>query len=369
MRQIRIGIVVIAVCSFALVLGPVRGADPTPAQIAQAWAEREKKVKSCRVVWSEVTTYPKGSFYAAPRAKPEDAPTTDLTIPATCKLIIDASKSRHEYQGQRWSTTTHKLESDASIATFNGTKSARTTLQSPLIENQQVVIKKETVSPESGWPHLLPVWMTIRPSIAQKRIPIEQFVATGRKEKINNRLCSEFTQSVPDGRKQVFIDIERDYQVTRYVDSWNDKLHIKVEISYRPDAVLGWVPATWDFVQCNRNGAIELSKRCTVSEFAVNADVPETEFEPVLPVGARVVDVTSGQEMHSAILPSGERGKEIEFVPGNSFPSYEELMAQPPERTWWEQVWLWVVVGTGVLLIAIVVAWRVRRGQSPPQPT
>ncbi len=370
MCKLRVGIVVVAAaCLCALVPGSIRGADLTPAQIAQAWAEREKKVKSCRVVWSEKATYPKGSPYVAPLADPKDVPTTDLTISATCKLIIEANKSRYEYQGQRWSPKTKKLEPAADIATFDGTRSARTTLQSPLIGNQQVIIQKETASPQGRLPLFLPIWLTIRPSVAQKRIPIEQFGATGRKEKINNRLRSEFTRNVPGGREQVFIDPEGDYQVTRYVDYYTgDKPHIKLEISYRPDPILGWVPAAWDFVLCNNSGAIELSTRCTMTEFTVNLDIPESEFEPVLPIGARVVDVTSGKEIHSAVLPSGEQGRGIEYVPGQDIPLYETLMAQPPERQFWERAWPWVLAGAGLLLVVSLAAWRVRRGRRPPQP-
>lgn len=355
---------VVAVACVCVSLGPVNGADEaTVGRIAQIWAGREARAKSCRVVWSETVTYPKGSPYIA-RTDPKNAPTTDVSIPGTCKLLIAGDKSRYEYRGQMWSRKSHKLEPAEDIITFNGSRSANTVLQSPIIAAQQVTINKASESPQSRLPVLLPLWLSVKASIAAKEIPIEKFAATGRKEKINNRLCHEFARNISrTARERIFLDPERDYQLTRYGYYENNKLTIKLEVDYQPDPTLGWVPALWNFVLCNLKGTIMSSARCVVSAFETNVDAPASDFEPVLPIGARVWDLTSGKEMLSAILPSGEQGREIERVPGRPGPSYEELMAQPPQCGFWERIWPWILGASGLLVVGLIV-WWVRRDRS-----
>jgi len=371
MGQVRVGIAVVAlVCSCVLIPDRACRADEvTVGRIAQVWAEREKRVKTCRVVWSEKATYPKGSRLLDMFAAPQDLPTTDLTIPATCSMLIDGHKSRYEYHGQRWSTKTRKLEPAEDIVTFDGARYGNTSLQSPILRNPQVVLKKASASPQSGLPLFLPIWLSVRASIAASEIPIEQFAPTGRKERINNRLCSEFSRNISGAvRELVFVDPDRDCQVTRYGYYMDDKLKIKLEISYQADPTLSWVPAAWDLILCNKTGAIESSTRCIVTEFVTNIEAVSSDFEPVLPVGARVIDLTSGKEMHSGILPSGERGKEIEYVPGQRMISYDTLMAQPPQRDWWQRTRWWILAGVVLLLGVGLAVWCGRSVfRSPPK--
>lgn len=370
MRNFRGAVVAVAVgCSCVLIPDPECRADEvTVARIAQVWGERENRVKSCRVVWSEKATYPKGSRHLDMFAAPQDLPPMDVTIPATCTMLIDGRKSRYEYRGQMWSIKTRKLELAEDIVTFDGERSGNTSLSSPLIGNPQVVLNKASASPQSGLPLFLPIWLSVRATAAASEIPIERFSPTGRKEKITNRICSEFSRTISGSvREVVFVDTERDCQITRYAYYRDEKLKIRLEISYQTDPTLGWVPGDWDLVLCNKTGAIEMSTRCVVTEFVVNAPVAPPDFEPVLPIGARVIDLTSGKEMHSAILPSGEQGKEIEYVPGRGMIPYETLMAQPPQRGWWQRTGWWVLTGVGLLLAVGLGVWWVRRGVKPKQ--
>lgn len=363
MRQGRIGIVAaVLVCSGALLSSSGYGADETAAaRVAQVWSAREQRVKSCRVTWSETRTYPKGTFFIDPQAPPDRLPPGDLTIKATCTLIIAGRKCRYEYQGEMWSTESRKVAPAADVTTFDGERSADTSLQSPLIEHPQVIIKKSSDPPGGRKSELLPIWLTVRPSVVAKILPIEEYLPTGRRETVNTRLCDEFTQtSSGKTREQVLLDPERGSQVVRCVTFANDKLWMKLDISYKTDPTLQWIPAAWELVVCNPTGGIGLSKRCVVTEFATNIDVADSDFQPVLPTGARVVDLTSGKEMHSGVLPTGERGKEIEFVPGKGMVPYETLMAQPPQSGLWSRVWPWALGGGGVVVVGIAV-WLARR--------
>jgi hypothetical protein len=214
----------------------------------------------------------------------------------------------------------------------------------------------------------MPVWLAARASIASRVLPVGRYAPTGRKERVDNRLCHEFSYASGTARDRILLDPERDYQVVRNTQHVNDKLWVKLEVTYQPEPTLGWVPAGWDLVVCNPDGAIGRSKRCVVTEFATNIEVPDSDFEPVLPVGARVIDLTTGKEMHSGVLPTGERGREIEFVPGRSeLPALETLMAQPPQRGWWARAWPWVLAGGGLLVVG-VAAWRARRNRAPSAP-
>jgi membrane protein implicated in regulation of membrane protease activity len=371
MRQGYVAIIALVLaCSGGLVPGLLGQAEEaTAARVEQIWAEREKRVKAYRVVWSETTTYPRGSTFLNPRAAPEELPPADLTLKAACKMVIAGQKSRYEYDGEWWSTRSRGVGPAVKVVTFDGGRSANTILKSTLIDNPQVTLKKASVSPNNDLTEFLPIWLTARASVASRVLPIGAYRSTGRRDRVNNRICQEFSRVSGAVRDQIFLDPERDYQVVRNTQYVNDKLWTKLEVTYQPEPTLGWVPATWDVVTCTPGGAIGVSKRCVVTEFVTNIDVPESDFEPVLPIGARVIDLTAGKEMHSAVLPTGERGREVEFVPGRSkVPSYETLMAQPPQRGFWARAWPWALAGGGLLVVGVVgvAVWRARRNRDAP---
>lgn len=337
-----------------------RAADVTPARIVQVWAEREKRIRTCRIQWSETETLPKGSTFVALREDPTKLPMTDLTLQAKCSLTLGEGKSRYEYRGQVWSTKTKGLAPLTRIVTFDGSRAGTSLLQSPLVGHPEVTIKKTSL-PGQPLPVLLPLWITARGSFAKSDLPIEQFRPSGRTAIIKGRKCVELDRdSSEQVREQVFIDPDQDYQVARYMYYNNGKLKIKLDISLQHDQDVGWIPASWDCLLCNRNGAIESSVRCTVTEFVANLEISSSDFDPVTPPGSRVVDLTSGREIHHAVLPSGEPGKAIEYAPGRGGIPYEELMAQPPQRS--QRLLMQWILGalTAGLFIVLLVVVRVR---------
>ncbi|MCI0704046.1 MAG: hypothetical protein L0241_23555 [Planctomycetia bacterium] len=345
--------------------------EVTVERIAQTWAEREKRVPTCRFRWTQIETHPKGSsLYAIHAARGEAVPTTDLTIHATCTMTLDHEKIRFEYNGQTWSVTDRTLKPFVDVSTFDGTRSASTTLQSTVVDHPEVLIKNaSTTPPAMRLPVFLPIWMTVRGSLMKKEIPIEQFQLSGRKLTIKNRLCHELTRKISTNtREQVFVDPGRDNQVTQYRYYHQEKPDMRLDIAYKTDSKLGWIPESWECVVCESTGAIMTSKRCTLTEFVANLEVSASDFEPVCPIGARVVDLTSGKEIHHAILLDGSKGRGIEYVPGSEAVSYDELIAQPPERSQLTKVMVWLVpVVVGVLLLTVGgLVWRAHRREPIP---
>ena len=61
---------------------------------------------------------------------------------------------------------------------------------------------------------------------------------------------------------------------------------MRVDLSYRSDPRLGWVPTGWTYAFAASDGATD-----TVTDSIINQPLPASEFQITIPAGAQVDDM------------------------------------------------------------------------------
>jgi beta-lactamase regulating signal transducer with metallopeptidase domain len=90
-------------------------------------------------------------------------------------------------------------------------------------------------------------------------------------------------------QKSYWLDPARDYLLLREHRTQNGEDRMRVDLSYRSDPRLGWVPTGWTYAFAASDGAAD-----TVTDSIINQPLPASEFEIKIPEGAQVRDSRKG---------------------------------------------------------------------------
>lgn len=335
----------------------------TAERVAREWDAREKLVRSARLKWTHVETTTKAGADA-----PEEMPDKDLVLKANRSLTLNEKLVRLEHDGQMWWGKTRTLESYVTVSTFDGKRYARTILKCPIVDHPEATITSADAAKDLRAAAILPIWYSLRGSLLiGQNLSIDGFTSTGKRVTVNSRPCHEFVREsrASGDKEQFFIDAERAYQVVRSVSSTKGRIRLQTDIIYQPHELLGWVPASWEFVWRIPKGDIGIAVQCRMTECIVNPPVDTSEFAPVQPPGSRVADLTSGSEVQYGVLPDGTKGREIKA--GRPI-SYSELMAQPTWRSASWRSWLTIGLIGGLVVCLMLLLRRGRRARATTRP-
>ena len=161
---------------------------------------------------------------------------------------------------------------------------------------------------------------------------LRNFVLTGRAANVGGRICIEVAKDKAPGFSEVFwLDRERDYVVVRKTITERGFPTWQLDVTYAPDAIVGWVPNSWDYIiRGGKANIIAQSGRSVVRRYEINPDLSDSDFDVVFPPRTRVTDLSSGKEVQYVIQEGGEKGVTIS---GRKHPTYEQLDKPVAART------------------------------------
>ncbi len=98
------------------------------------------------------------------------------------------------------------------------------------------------------------------------------------------------------GQRHFWVDVDRDWLIVRFdvMFSQNETTQRRLDIDYREDPEHGWVPNSWTMSRIARSGDLRWSFEATVTEYEINPQIPNTEFQFEFPKGTLVYDARNG---------------------------------------------------------------------------
>jgi hypothetical protein len=351
-----------------------RGGPPTAEDVLKVWQAREEKVKTARFEWDKRQVIPK-NFYRQELGGliggEGPQPPSDLMLNGGCRLSIGYGVMRYEYDGEGWSIKHSVVRPSNTLSSFDGKIYKRIHVKNLADDYPDAVIKStgKNTSTEFNDLAIRPLWLTVRgaQSVAQ-HFPLLLHEPADRMVTINGRPCLEF---VADSRQvsvrsQMYFDVERDYQLTRRIETTNDVVTLKLDVTYAPHPEMGWLPDKWEYVVKDRRGRLGISVACKLTSAEINPVLPEGEFDAQFPPWTRVTDLTGEKEVQYVVRDDGAKGREI--VQDGRNITYEQLVEAAREPFPWRR-WLLIGSAVGIVLMLAALVWRRFRRRPHTEPS
>jgi hypothetical protein len=330
--------------------------------IADAWARRQAVVKTVRVAWEhEQTAVGLKEELAGPQARRAGATgiphaPSVLKIDRVSSLSLDGNKFAYSFDSpnaNEANTPGSRIKIPSHYKTVLTETEYENYLENdpdPLQPNRVtavVTINKADGCDESQMPDVRPLMLAFRPLTASLSfIDLSKYRISPVRGTVGNASClilePQADASSQRPKKSYWVDPARDYIIVRAVNSVEGQGALQTDIAYGRDAVIGWVPSSWSFVDVDRNGHLIKSFRAGVETCTLNQPIPAGDFIVPRPDGVLIHDLRKGGDDRRRV---GERAlKDV---------------TQVSNRFWWVLIGNMCVVA--LVVIALVVR-HVRRG-------
>jgi hypothetical protein len=354
-----------------------QAAPPSIGDIQKAWQARQDRIRSGRFTWKEHRTWPKGSISAmfgpadfgrVPEAKGKIMPPSDKTVDFSYVLRMDNDKMRFEYEGREWSNVKQDFRPIKYLSVFNGTTMKDVNLAGlGDADWPQGAIRKGERFRDAGLAALLPLILVYRPLVPSLK-PTDDLRAMtrlNRQKVLDGRPCVELVQRFPTSSTHIWVDSTRDFVLARRLVIDQGKPVEQIDIHYRNDAALGWVPTSWKIVNHHHDGKLFCSINAELATTEFNLDAEPGLFDFEFPPGTLVSDEKKRE--HYVLRRDGTKraivGKEL------SSP-YEKLLdsdsdaTQLPTKPLASRWALAIVIAVGLTALGILVWRRLRLRRS-----
>jgi hypothetical protein len=364
-RLLGSGIVAVAAL---LVLGGAGVANDPPliAQVRAAWKERQEKVRTAKFVWKQTVFTAKGGDFEA-RTGPDGkfipaAPPEDHSYSSDCTLTIDGDRVVYQFTRRFWD---HEKQTYYDVPTeykFDGSK--QLSLNRPRTNGVQqwpdALIRAEPRGAVLPW-DTRPVLRTLRGTNPNVRADdLDEYTPTGAVLSLGTgRGRDLMIKGAPTrSERHLWVDPARGYITLRDTSGPAAQPYWQIDVSYKPDATVGWVPSGWKVVNASMvDGRVKATWTATVTSYRLNEPVDEAAFTFTLPAGTWVTDETSRPQEYitkddgsKRVISRSEIGK-----------TYQELVSTPgpaSEGSWWRWragLLLAAFVGAGCVLLGVRV--------------
>jgi hypothetical protein len=161
-----------------------------------------------------------------------------------------------------------------------------------------------------------------------------------------------------------WVDPSRDYCVVRHTCNGRDgKPFFKLDIDYRADKDVRWIPGSWGIEWFNPGQDVPVSTRVNVDSYKINSFIPEHSFEVKLAPGTLVSDMrtTPSQEYlvkandEKRMIPRSELDATYEQLI-NTEPGFAHEFEREASTRWWTAAIIVLCAVAG--LIAIWRRWK-----------
>ena len=151
----------------------------------------------------------------------------------------------------------------------------------------------------------------------------------------------------------IWVDPKRDHLPIRYqADKSNPSVRV-VELTYKQDAKLGWVLASW---KDDYAGGVRYVTTIRVNRHSINEQLPEAAFEISYPDGTWVQDEITGETYI-------DRGTSKRHIMPGEFTGFNahELLHDDRAFWWWRRGHTYVLVINLALIGIVGLTWWIKR--------
>jgi hypothetical protein len=332
----------------AVLVNPFRAHGQTGItieKIAKIWRDRQERLKSVQLTWTERETVPKGavSSFLLSALGADDAtrrmkdmgiepgeviPPIDTTFDVAVSLSLDGEKVRHVRDDQQWSAKAKSFVAQPETTVFDGAtgKTFRPVAATWMSWPSGIVKARNPIGSSL---YLSPVMMSFRPFHTEMRLfDVESLVLTGRRAMVDGNWCLEALQRMQTYEQRVWLDPSRDFVMVRFLSTQKERLTRKIDVRYRQHSPSLWLPDSWEIVMFHPDGKLERSMRGTLASCEINLPLEAQEFEIEFPAGTRVVDLSDPKHETDYIVREG--GAKRMILPGEIGATYEQIINSRP---------------------------------------
>jgi hypothetical protein len=350
---------------------------PLIAQVRAAWKDREEKVRTAKFVWKQTVFTVKGGDYEA-RTGPDGkfipaAPPEDHTYSSVCTLTIDGDRVVYQFTRRFWDYIKQTYYDVPTEYKFDGSKqlSLNHLRTNGVQQWPDALIRAEARGAVLPW-DTRPVLRTLRGTNRNVRADdLDEYIPTGAILSLRTGRGRELMSKGAPTRseRRLWVEPARGYITLRDTTGPAAQPYWQIDVTYKPDATVGWVPSGWKIVNASMvDGRVKATWTATVTSYSLNEPVDEATFAFTLPPGCRVTDETQ-QPAEYIIREDGSKRVISRSEIGKT---YQELVSTPgpeSEGSWWRRwggLLLAGFVGVGVILVALRV-WLSRKpaGRQP----
>lgn len=270
---------------------------PGKSEIVNAWQKRQDSFKTARFAWTEQQTHPRGWF-----PNPRFAERERLAIPALFKdrsytvsktLSLNGNKMRYGFELDR------KEEPDGVVVTspqgnkglgvrrhysyvslFDG--QAGETRITSLTDSPPPVFRRTTTNVDAQNLDTRPILMALRPlDPVMGHLLMDRAVTGGGRfvYKGRSQIILEERHDPSGWKTSLWIEPERDFAVSRYRVSFEQKFVVVIDIDYVEDARWGWVPTGWQVAEMMTDGSMRVVSVAKMSSYEINQPIGTEEFQ------------------------------------------------------------------------------------------
>lgn len=311
-------------------------------EIVVRWQGRSDRVQTLRAVWSEVTTQ-------------SEKDSDGSSLPLFTRLTLGQS-------GETLLEGLDGLEGENRIlaSSFNGGKNFNFTRADGDQDWPRGIVWSDRHNDEIHNIQMRPWLLHYRPF----SIPVPALSPDGMRVRaedvvLNGHRCAvvEMQYDVSPLGGMYWLDLDRAFLVLRYNETVNNKTTMELNIDYREEPEIGWVPSTWN--AAFTNGSYSVSGK--LHSFEANPKISRTDFDLEFPKGTVVFDRDAG--IRSLILENGSQRIITPEESASGF-TYEELKAtksgelarRPPAfpATGWRAIFMLINLAA---ILAVILYW------------
>jgi hypothetical protein len=353
----------------------------TMNQIVAAWRARQDRVKSARFEMQQQYTTGKGTEpgkwmmvpqYQGSNADPNRVlPPEDVTHDLRRVVIFAGDKMRHERTGAQWWAATEDFVPMQYVGIFDGSDSIAyygTPSNTNDVRSLGFLHPDKAYHPDRGSVHVLPILMHYRALTPRlSSFDAAKWIVQEQSQIVEGRECIVLKRVNGVRTYRYWVDAQRNFALMRYSKEFHTFTILQLDIAYATDPESGSVPQRWQFVKRDTDGRLIASGHSTVTNYALNCDVPEGTFEFEFPAGTEVTE--SGKRDPYIVMPKG-RKRAITAAERDRAATYEELLAtpsgqarlvQPRRGTWvWNLLWAVPVIGISAAVAFFIYRHRWR---------
>jgi hypothetical protein len=198
---------------------------------------------------------------------------------------------------------------------------------------------------------LLPITMAFRGlNPAMTSYQVDRLLRVDRTQVIDGAPCEEYVAGVTrDAEVHLWLDPKQDHAVRRMRDERKDKTADQLDVHYRQEKSVGWVPNSWVWRRLSATGNVLTTDTVEVTAMRFNEPQPVGLFNIEFPAGTEVYDGQSHKDYR--VQPDGSLIELDRKARPN--PPAEPRRSDPPLR--------WLVFGVGVVVLALVCVYGLRR--------
>jgi hypothetical protein len=268
---------------------------PTKSETIAAWQKRQGTINTFRFAWTEQQTHPKG-WLSNPRYPERERSAIpgiliDRSYVVAKTLAVSGNKMRYSFDLDR------KEEPDgvdviasqggnrglgvrrhySYVSVFDGQTGA--VRLNSFLDHPPGTVLQATANVDAQNLDARPILMAFRPlDAAMGHLLIDRAVTNLSRTFYRGKstfLLEE--RHDPSGWKTIlWIEPERDFLVSRYMVSFEQKETVDIDIDYVHDARWGWIPSGWRVTEMLSDGSKRLVAVAKVTSYAINVPIGES---------------------------------------------------------------------------------------------